>query len=364
MVIYLHCETLLAAKDRIQFPVSQRKHKKHSDDTVDLDSLGRYVDFNPLSYIITVPRRKPQAPKNPYKHSIHLDHAVDLDSSSQYADSLPLSLPVSKRKPKKYLDDLNSSQRYASPWYIQTVPTRKPPTSLNNSRRRQTHSDDATDLNRSGLYADFASSYITIPTRKPPTSLSNSPRRYAHSDDMVDLDNLGLYADPVLSPYILSVSNHKSQTAPNKPHNHRMHSDNKADLRRYADWSPYIFTVSRPKPAKPKLKRKMYSDDVSEEYSAVSEEFLDDMSDEYSDDVSDQYSDAMLSSTYIIDTPQSGRRWNPLAIFANIDLKGISAISKLLLGNDDNKSKHSRYKEVETIIKDVSSGNRVSRRIL
>lgn len=202
MVIYLHCEILLAAKDTIQSPVSQRKHNKHhSDDTVNLDSLGRYVDFNPSPYIITVPRRKPQAPKNPYKRQIYLDYAVDLDSSSQYADSLPLSLPVSKRKPKKYLDDLNNSQRYVnqSQWYI--------------------------------------------PTRKSPTSLSNSPRHHAHSDDMVDLDNLGLYVDSVLSPYILSVPNRKSQTAPNKPHKRRIHSDNKADLRRYADWSPHIFTV-------------------------------------------------------------------------------------------------------------------------
>lgn len=323
MVIYLHCKILLAAKDTIQSPVSQRKHNKHSDDTVNLDSLGRYVDFNPSPYIITVPRRKPQAPKNPYKRQIHLDYAVDLDSSSQYADSLPLSFPVSKRKPKKYLDDLNSSQRYVDPssqWYI---PTRKPPTLLNNSSRRQTHSDDATDLNRSGLHADSTSPYITIPTRKSPTSLSNSPRHHAHSDDMVDLDNLGLYADSVLSPYILSVLNRKSQTAPNKPHKRRIHSDNKADLRRYADWSSYILTVPRSKPVEPEPKRKMY--DVSEEYSDdIPEEFLDYMSDEYSDDVpSGQYSDATFSSTYIVDSPQSDRRWN--LKLANIGLKGISA---------------------------------------
>lgn len=379
VVIQLHCETPLAAKDTLQFPRSQTKNKKYLDDVwmSDVDSLERNWDSIASPYIIKPHQLHTQ--NNPHRHQLHSNDVFNLDNSAQQADSLSLSVPVPEGKRKKYSADLNSPRRYveSSP-YIITASNRKLQTPSSKSRRRQIHSDDAVDPNGWKRYVEPSPYEITALSRQPqaplnksrrrqvysgdaadpnslrhdvsryimkssdhiPLTLLNSRRRSVHLDD-ADLDNSGLYSDSVPSPFLIAAPNYKPNRPPSNLHKHQVRfsidtSNRDDNLRRY------IIDAPSRRPSKLKS-RMMYSDDVPEEYSDdVSHEYSNNMSEDYSDVVSDQYSDATLSSTYASGSAQPARRSSTLQKFANVDVD-ISAAPRIFLGDDGKKPKRSHH---------------------
>ncbi|KYQ54984.1 hypothetical protein ALC60_06145 [Trachymyrmex zeteki] len=107
IVIQLHCEIVLAA----QSPITQRKHKKHSDDIISSENTDSVLPVVP-PYIIDASRHKPQPPSKLHRHQVHLDDAVNLDSSELYTDPIPYIIDVPRRKPSLLLSKLRKHEAY------------------------------------------------------------------------------------------------------------------------------------------------------------------------------------------------------------------------------------------------------------
>ncbi|KAL0116612.1 hypothetical protein PUN28_009922 [Cardiocondyla obscurior] len=230
---------------------------------------------------------------------------------------------VSQEKRKKHSDDPNNSRRNADP-YIIDAPNRKPENPTSRPRRRQLHSENATDSNSSELNANRLSPVTTTADHKLRASPSKPHKYQVHSDDATDLDGSRLYENSIPP----AAPNHKPRTPPSNLHQaHSVGATNLDHLRRY------VITVPR-KPATSKPKQGMLSNNAPREY--VLYEYYNDVPEEYSNVAPDQYSNAMLFSIYSLVPARPDRRSNSAETRGYPSIKdGASRISL----SDDGESK-------------------------